>query len=132
MSRSRCLARWGVLACWTSSLWSTAFAQTSLTGRDAVPDLDFFRVGLALAFCLLLGVAVIFWLKRKMPGRLLPGSSPSVRITETARLGVRASLYVVEFDGRRFLLAADSNGIVAVGESGHAASTAAASAAVSP
>lgn len=98
---------------------SAALAGPSLTGRDAAPDLNLLRVALALALCLIIGVAAIFWLKRKMPGRLLPGLSPSVRVVETARLGIRASLYVVEFDRRRFLLAADTNGIVSIAESKH-------------
>lgn len=89
-------------------------AGAQLAGGGAVPEVDVLRLGVALLVCLALGVAVIFLLRRHTPLRRLPGSSSSVRIVETVRLGGRSALYVVEFEGQKILLATDANGAVSV------------------
>ena len=107
----------------TTSAWTAAAAQTKLAGgAGALPEFDYLRLLLALALCLVLGAGIIWWLKMRGLRLLrLPGAAESahrLRVVETTRLHLRAMLYVVEFDGRRVLIAADRNGIFRIAESG--------------
>lgn len=75
------------------------------------------RLGVALPLVLvLLGVAYYAakrgWLPMlRLPGEKLPGSPPALRLVQTVGLGPGARLLVVEFDGRRLLLATHRGGI---------------------
>lgn len=96
------------------------WAHAQLAGGGAAPEVDYLRVLAAIALCLGLAVLAIWWLKNNAVARLglATGkeSGRTLRIVETARLHVRATLYVVEFDGRRILVSADPNGVVRLAE----------------
>ncbi|CAD6549128.1 flagellar biosynthetic protein FliO [Paraburkholderia metrosideri] len=80
----------------------------------ALAGVDLVRVGMALAFCLTLGVIAILVIRRSQRVR---GSGPRmtgtrrITVAETVRLGPRATLHLVEYDRRVVLLAADATGI---------------------
>lgn len=90
-------------------------AQARLTGTGSAPDIDFLRIAAALLLCLGLGIAVILLLRRHGTARFTPAAAGGLRVVESIRLG-RGALHVVEFDGRRLLLATDANGSVTVAQ----------------
>jgi flagellar biogenesis protein FliO len=97
-------------------------ATAQLAGGGGAPEIDLVRVVLALVVCLAVGVAAL-WLLRRYGGARFTALVPRdgqrrLHVVETTRLHVRATLYVVEFDGRRILIAADQNGVVRLAESG--------------
>lgn len=58
------------------------------------------------AVCLLVLIAIIYLLRRRLRStRLLTGEKKQIRIAESQRLGARSTLHVVEFSGKRYLLA---------------------------
>ncbi len=75
------------------------------------------RLGVALPLVLALLGAAYYAAKRgwlsvlKLPGAALPGLPPVLRLVQTIGLGPGARLVVVEFDGRRLLLASHKGGI---------------------
>lgn len=61
---------------------------------------------IGFAVCLLVLVVIIYALRRRQSSsRLLTGEKKQIRIAESQRLGPRSSLHVVEFSGRRYLIA---------------------------
>lgn len=79
------------------------------------------RAAGALALMTVLALAAAIFAKRYMPG--LKGFSAygtsRVQLLESKRITSRLTLFVVEFDGRRFLLAQSGDRIVEVGARGH-------------
>ncbi len=58
------------------------------------------------AICVLVLVVIIYVLRRRLAStRLLTGEKKQIRIAESQRLGARSTLHVVEFAGKRYLLA---------------------------
>jgi flagellar protein FliO/FliZ len=81
---------------------------------NVLSGVDFIRVGIALAFCLALGVIAILVIRRhqRVTGSVsrLPGAR-RITVAETIRLGPRATLHLVEYDRRVILLASDATGV---------------------
>lgn len=64
------------------------------------------QVLLASALCMCILGGVLWLLRRKSASRNLPGRKKRcLHILETQKLGARAFLHVVEFDGQHYLLA---------------------------
>ncbi len=97
-------------------------ALAQLAGGAGAPEIDLVRVALSLALCIAVGLAALWWLRRYGGARFSAlgprDQQRNLRIVETTRLHVRATLYIVEFDGRRILIAADQSGVVRLAESG--------------
>ncbi|BFG79467.1 hypothetical protein PTKU46_75000 [Paraburkholderia terrae] len=76
-------------------------------------DPGLFRVSLALSLCLVIGFAVILALRRFGASGVASGTRAEKRlkVVETARLGTKATLHLIECDGASLLLACDENGI---------------------
>ncbi|WEF32858.1 flagellar biosynthetic protein FliO [Pseudoduganella chitinolytica] len=71
--------------------------------------------GLGVLVLSLLAIAVVLFLRRRL--NLHTGQATgtrSLRVLESARLGPRALLSVVEFDGTRYLLAQGEHGVTCV------------------
>jgi len=99
----------------SATLGETSAAQAAALGVGTVlGGIDVVRVGIALACCLVLGIAAIVFLRRSQGiARQRPGAADARRIhvVEKARLDTRATLYLVECDQRTVLLVADANGV---------------------
>jgi flagellar biogenesis protein FliO len=81
---------------------------------SALAGVDLLRTGLALAFCLALGIGAIFVIRRShgISGKWLPeAATRRLRVVESTRLSARASLHLVEYGNRTVLLASDASGI---------------------
>jgi flagellar biogenesis protein FliO len=89
-------------------------AMARLSAGGPAPEVDLVRLVPALLLCLVLAVAIILVLRRRLPGHRNSTAANAVRIVESMRLGARGELHVIDFGGRRILLAADPNGIVPV------------------
>lgn len=58
------------------------------------------------AICILVLLVILYALRRRLASsRLLSGQKKQIRITESQRMGARSTLHVVEFSGKRYLLA---------------------------
>lgn len=74
---------------------------------------DFSRIGLALILCLAVLAAVLYLLRRYLPGVIKPVSGcKRVQVLETQRLGPRSQVYVVAFGGRQYLIGQSEHGLV--------------------
>jgi flagellar biogenesis protein FliO len=63
-------------------------------------------------------IALVLWARKRLnlaPGQ--PAGEGRLRIVETRRLGARALLSVVEFDGRAYLLAQTEHGVTRIADS---------------
>ena len=68
--------------------------------------------GVAVLVISLLAIGVVLYLRRRLNLHTgLPAAGRALRVLESARLGPRALLSVVEFDGTRYLLAQSEHGI---------------------
>lgn len=68
--------------------------------------------GIGVLVISLLAIAVVLFLRRRLNLHAgTPASGRSLRVLESARMGPRALLSVVEFDGTRYLLAQSEQGI---------------------
>ena len=107
-----------------------------LAGGAGSIDVDYLRVLLALIVCLALAVLALWWIKRPSSHRIATAlgrrRGQSVRVVERARLNARAMLHVVEFDGKRILLATDNNGVFRIAQGGLQDSTGAQTTAQDP
>ena len=92
----------------------------SLAGSAGSVDIDYLRVLLALVVCLALAVLALWWIKRQTGHGIATAlgrrQRQSVRVVERARLNARAMLHVVEFDGKRILVATDNNGVFRIAQ----------------
>lgn len=113
MSRARALfarraARLGAVgACFAAA---PAFAQR--LGQGMGTEVPVWRVILALAFCLALGAAAIFVLRRRFKGArpLAFGRDRRLVLVESLRLGHQVDLCIVSRDGHEYLIAAGPHG----------------------
>lgn len=65
---------------------------------------------LGLLAVALLAIGVLWWLRQRLQRQ--PGAAaPLLRVRESQRLGTRTTLSVVEFGGRRYLLAQGEQGV---------------------
>jgi len=91
-----------------------------LAGSAGSVDIDYLRVLLALVVCLALAVLALWWIKRQTGHGIATAlgrrRGQSVRVVERARLNARAMLHVVEFDGKRILVATDNNGVFRIAQ----------------
>ena len=68
--------------------------------------------GIGVLVISLLAIGVVLYLRRRLNLHTgLPAAGRALRVLESARLGPRALLSVVEFDGTRYLLAQSEHGI---------------------
>ncbi|WUR12431.1 flagellar biosynthetic protein FliO [[Empedobacter] haloabium] len=68
--------------------------------------------GIGVLVISLLAIAVVLFLRRRLNLHVgTPAAGRSLRVLESARMGPRALLSVVEFDGTRYLLAQSEQGI---------------------
>jgi flagellar biosynthetic protein FliO len=72
--------------------------------------------GVGILVISLLVIAVVLWLRRRFNLASQAGQPRALRVIESARLGPRALLSVVEFDGARYLLAQSEHGITCLAE----------------
>lgn len=96
--------------------FAAAPAAAQRLGQGGGTDVPVWRVILALAFCLALGAAAIFLLRRRYGGvrpRVF-GQERRLQLVETLRLGHQANLCIVSRDGHEYLIAASPQGITLV------------------
>jgi len=68
--------------------------------------------GVGVLVISLLAIGIVLYLRRRLNLHTgLPAAGRALRVLESARLGPRALLSVVEFDGTRYLLAQSEHGI---------------------
>jgi flagellar protein FliO/FliZ len=88
-----------------------AFSQR--LGQASETDVPIWRVLLALAFCLALGVAAIFVLRRRFRGArplAFGRGERRLALVESLRLSHQVDLCIVTRDGREYLIAAGPQG----------------------
>lgn len=99
----------------SASAGATSAGTATVSGASlAFAGMDMVRVGLALAFCLALGVIVILVLRRSQAASgtwLKPAGTHRIALSDSVRLGSRATLHLVEYDDRVVLLASDASGV---------------------
>jgi flagellar biogenesis protein FliO len=85
-------------------------------GAGAGPSLG--SSGLGVLLVALAAIAAVLYLRKRL-NLPLPGSGGQrlVKVLQSERMGPRALLSVVEFDGRRYLLAQGEHGITCVATS---------------
>jgi len=85
-------------------------------GQGAGADVSIWRVILALFFCLALGAAAIFFLRRRYRGArpLAFGRERRLQLVENLRLSHQVDLCIVSRDGREYLVAASPQGVTVV------------------
>lgn len=68
--------------------------------------------GMAVLLVSLLAIGAVYVVRKRLKlGQLAPGAPALLRVLETRRLGPRALLSVVEFGGKRHLIAQGEHGI---------------------
>ncbi len=87
--------------------------QASASTAGTYLGIGWMQVGLSTLFCLLLGVAVIFVLRRRLVARAPSGilQERRIRILEHVRLTPRDTLHLVEYDQRVVLLVSGATGV---------------------
>jgi flagellar biogenesis protein FliO len=96
---------------------STAMPATAQRlGQGAGADISIWRVLLALLFCLALGAAAIFLLRRRYRGArpLAFGRERRLQLVENIRLSHQVDLCIVSRDGREYLIATSPQGVTVV------------------
>lgn len=86
----------------------------SFTVSSGLAGVDIFHTGLALVFCLALGVVAIFIIRRSQGVAGTQAAQTGARrinILDHTRLNTRTALHLVECAGRVVLLASDASGI---------------------
>lgn len=108
-SRVRAICRPALVGALSFGL--AAGVEAQVLGSGAAPDVQPVRVAAALVVCLMIGLGVIYGLRRWMGRRGLNSDTTAIRLVESLRLDARRTLFVVDFEGQRILLAADGSGI---------------------
>ncbi len=81
--------------------------------ESAASGSDFSRVILALLLCVLVLGAVLFVLRKYLPGVTRNTSDGQrLQILATRRLGPRSALHVVQFGGQQYLIGDSEHGLV--------------------
>jgi flagellar biogenesis protein FliO len=97
-------------------LFAAAPAASQRLGQGAGTDISIWRVILALLFCLALGGAAIFVLRRRFRG-VRPrsfGRERRLQLVENIRLSHQVDLCIVSRDGHEYLIAASPQGVTLV------------------
>lgn len=91
-------------------------AAAQRLGQAAGTDISIWRVILALLFCLALGGAAIFVLRRRFRGvrPLAFGRDRRLQLIENIRLSHQVDLCIVSRDGHEYLIAASPQGVTLV------------------
>lgn len=85
-------------------------------GQGAGTEVSIWRVILALFFCLALGAAAIFFLRRRYRGArpLSFGRERRLQLVENLRLSHQVDVCIVSRDGREYLVAASPHGVTMI------------------
>jgi flagellar biogenesis protein FliO len=96
--------------------FATAPAMAQRLGQGGGTDVSIWRVVLALLFCLALGGAAIFVLRRRYRGArpLSFGRERRLQLFENIRLSHQVDLCIVSRDGQEYLIAASPQGVTVV------------------
>jgi flagellar biogenesis protein FliO len=91
-------------------------AAAQRIGQGAGAEVSMWRVILALLFCLALGAAVVFLLRRRFRGArpLSFGREKRLQLVENMRLSHQVDLCIVSRDGHEYLIAASPHGVTVV------------------
>ena len=95
-----------------ASAAASASASVIPFKRDSdVPSSTFIGGGVGVLLISLLAIVVVQWLRKRL--HMLPGSQGPrlLQVLESQRLGPRTTLLVVQFAGRRYLLAQGEHGV---------------------
>ncbi|MFC5475508.1 hypothetical protein [Paraherbaspirillum soli] len=97
--------------------------MAELTGGGAAPSIDYVRIALAFAVCVLLAIVWIGFVKRTSFGLKLTRDQGAARLklVQSVRLNARTTVYLLECDGASVLLACDPDGTKVI-SGGHAGS----------
>ena len=96
--------------------FAAAPASAQRLGQAAGSDVSLWRVLLALAFCLALGVGAILLLRRRYRGArpLAFGRERRLQLVENLRLSHQVDLCIVSRDGREYLITASPHGVTVI------------------
>lgn len=96
--------------------FTAAPALAQRIGQGTGADISIWRVILALLFCLALGGAAIFVLRRRFRGArpLAFGRDRRLQLIENIRLSHQVDLCLVSRDGHEYLIAASPQGVTLV------------------
>ncbi|KAK47789.1 hypothetical protein BG58_40985 [Caballeronia jiangsuensis] len=88
----------------------------SVSNALIASDISPLRIVAALVFCLLLGVAIIFLMRRwNIRGSaFMPRSTGQLRLLQTLRLDARATLHLIEYGNTQLLLGCGPEGITSL------------------
>ncbi len=93
--------------------WVWAQSAIPFKQENAAGGSDISRVILALLLCVLVLAAVLFVLRKYLPGMARPQSGGQrLQVLETRRLGPRTALHVVQFGGQQYLIGDSEHGLV--------------------
>lgn len=118
------LRKWGFVVAMLGGALSPALASD--TGTNAIPfkqdkpagEVQLNRVVTAFVLCVGGLAAVLYVVRRRGNNPLMPRRSPrEIRIVETQRLSPRSSLHIIEYAGKRMLLAEGPQGVSRIDES---------------
>lgn len=98
-------------------------AAAQRLGQGTGTDVPILRVIIALGFCLALGAAAIFLLRRRYRGArpLAFGRERRLQLVENLRLSHQVDLCIVSRDGREYLIASSPQGVTVVDDGPFAA-----------
>jgi len=87
--------------------------QSSALTAETYLGIGWMQVALSTLFCVLLGVAAIFVLRKRMVARAPSCMSQArrIRILEHVRLTPRDTLHLVEYDRRVVMLVSNATGV---------------------
>jgi flagellar biogenesis protein FliO len=96
--------------------FAAAPAAAQRLGQGTGTDLPLWRVLLALAFCLALGIAAVLLLRRRYRGArpLTFGRERRLQLVENLRLSHQVDLCIVSRDGHEYLITSGPQGVTLV------------------
>lgn len=103
--KRRLLAAWA-LHSGAAMAAAIPFKQEGAGAEAAMPG---GALGLLLVCALAIVVLLLLRKRLQLPGA--PGAARLLKVLETRRLGARAQLAVIEFEGRRYLIAHSEQGV---------------------
>jgi flagellar biogenesis protein FliO len=90
-------------------------APQAIPFKQEAPAASLGSSGLGVLLVALAAIAAVLYLRKRLNLPLPGGSAPRlVKVLQSERMGPRALLSVVEFDGKRYLLAQGEHGITCV------------------
>jgi hypothetical protein len=114
------LAMAGAACAATAQVGSPPAARTALEGaasgipfrRETVPGFDAGRWAAGVGLALAVGAAMLWWLRRRMPGAAAGPHTRRLKVVESLRVSPRTTLLLVEVDGRALLLGEQPGALV--------------------